>query len=280
MAQIENPLSNTFQQFFQSERAGSLLLTVFALLALALANSPIGTDFVGFWQKVVAGLSLGYWVNDGLMAIFFLLVGLELKRELLSGELSNLNKALFPVLAAAGGVIVPAGIHYALNAGMPTQAGIGIPMATDIVFALAALSLLGKSVPASLKVFLVAVAVVDDLVAIIVIAVFYTSQLSLTFLGLALLVFAVMFVMNRFFKILALAPYLVLGVLMWFFMLKSGVHATLAGVLLAFAIPASRVVDDADSPSEVLEHALHKPVTLLILPMFAFANAGVIIGAG
>lgn len=280
MAQIENPLSNTFQQFFQSERAGSVLLTVFALLALALANSPIGTDFVGFWQKVVVGLSLGYWVNDGLMAIFFLLVGLELKRELLSGELSNLNKALFPVLAAAGGVIIPAGIHYALNAGTPTQAGIGIPMATDIVFALAALSLLGKSVPASLKVFLVAVAVVDDLVAIIVIAVFYTSQLSLTFLGLALLVFVVMFVMNRFFKILALAPYLVLGVLMWFFMLKSGVHATLAGVLLAFAIPASRVVDDADSPSEVLEHALHKPVTLLILPMFAFANAGVIIGAG
>lgn len=280
MAQVEHSLSNTFQQFFQSERAGSVLLTVFALLALALANSPIGTDFVGFWQSVVGGLSLGYWVNDGLMAIFFLLVGLELKRELVSGELSNLNKALFPVLAAAGGVLVPAGIHFALNAGTPTQAGIGIPMATDIVFALAALSLLGKSVPASLKVFLVAVAVVDDLIAIIVIAVFYTSQLSLTFLGLALLVFIVMFVMNRLFKIVALPLYLVLGVLMWFFMLKSGVHATLAGVLLAFAIPASKLVDDADSPSEVLEHALHKPVTLLILPIFAFVNAGVIVGAG
>lgn len=280
MAQFENSLSNTFQQFYQSERAGSVLLSVFALLALALANSPIGEDFLGFWQNVVGGLSLGYWVNDGLMAIFFLLVGLELKRELVSGELSNLNKALFPVLAAAGGVLVPAGIHFALNAGTATQAGIGIPMATDIVFALAALSLLGKSVPASLKVFLVAVAVVDDLVAIIVIAVFYTSQLSLTFLGLALLVFIVMLVMNRLFKIVALVPYLVLGVFMWFFMLKSGVHATLAGVLLAFAIPASRVVDDADSASEVLEHALHKPVTLLILPIFAFANAGVIVGAG
>ena len=280
MAQVEIPLSNTFQQFFQSDRAGSVLLTAFALLALALANSPIGNEFVGFWQNVVAGLSLAYWVNDGLMAIFFLLVGLELKRELVSGELSNLKKALFPVLAAAGGVLIPASIHFALNAGTPTQAGIGIPMATDIVFALAALSLLGKSVPASLKVFLVAVAVVDDLVAIIVIAVFYTNQLSLTFLGLALLLLIAMFVMNRLFKIVTLVPYLLLGVLMWFFMLKSGVHATLAGVLLAFAIPASKVVDDADSPSEVLEHALHKPVTLLILPIFAFVNAGVILGAG
>lgn len=280
MAATENPLSNTFQQFFQSERAGSALLAGFAVLALVLANSPIGTDFVSFWQNVVGGLSIEHWVNDGLMAVFFLLVGLELKRELVSGELSNLNKALFPVFAAAGGVLLPAGIHFALNAGTPTQAGIGIPMATDIVFALAALSLLGKSVPASLKVFLVAVAVVDDLVAIIVIAVFYTSQLSLTFLGLALLVFVAMFLMNRIFKVVALAPYLVLGALMWFFMLKSGVHATLAGVLLAFAIPASSLVDDADSPSEVLEHALHKPVTLVILPIFAFVNAGVIIGTG
>lgn len=280
MAATENPLSNTFQQFFQSERAGSALLAGFAVFALVLANSPIGTDFVSFWQNVVGGLSIEHWVNDGLMAVFFLLVGLELKRELVSGELSNLNKALFPVFAAAGGVLLPAGIHFALNAGTPTQAGIGIPMATDIVFALAALSLLGKSVPASLKVFLVAVAVVDDLVAIIVIAVFYTSQLSLTFLGLALLVFVAMFLMNRIFKVVALAPYLVLGALMWFFMLKSGVHATLAGVLLAFAIPASSLVDDADSPSEVLEHALHKPVTLVILPIFAFVNAGVIIGTG
>lgn len=280
MAATENPLSNTFQQFFQSERAGSALLAGFVVFALVLANSPIGTDFVSFWQNVVGGLSIEHWVNDGLMAVFFLLVGLELKRELVSGELSNLNKALFPVFAAAGGVLLPAGIHFALNAGTPTQAGIGIPMATDIVFALAALSLLGKSVPASLKVFLVAVAVVDDLVAIIVIAVFYTSQLSLTFLGLALLVFVAMFLMNRTFKVVALAPYLVLGALMWFFMLKSGVHATLAGVLLAFAIPASSLVDDADSPSEVLEHALHKPVTLVILPIFAFVNAGVIIGTG
>lgn len=280
MALYETPLSNTFKQFFQSERAGSILLASFTIFALGLANSPIGTDFVSFWQGYVGGLSVEHWVNDALMALFFLLVGLELKREMVNGELSNIKNALLPIFAAAGGVMVPAGIHFLLNAGTSTQAGIGIPMATDIVFALAALSLLGKAVPASLKVFLAALAVVDDLVAIVVIAVFYTSQMSLTYLGLALAVFAALMCMNRILKVAKLAPYLIGGALMWFFMLKSGVHATLAGVLLAFAIPASSLVDDAHSPSEILEHALHKPVTLGILPVFAFANAGVIIGAG
>ena len=171
MALYETPLSNTFKQFFQSERAGSILLASFTIFALGLANSPIGTDFVSFWQGYVGGLSVEHWVNDALMALFFLLVGLELKREMVNGELSNIKNALLPIFAAAGGVMVPAGIHFLLNAGTPTQAGIGIPMATDIVFALAALSLLGKAVPASLKVFLAALAVVDDLVAIVVIAV-------------------------------------------------------------------------------------------------------------
>lgn len=280
MALYEKPLSQTFKQFFQSERAGSVLLASFTILALIFANSSISASFLATWQTYVGGLSIEHWVNDALMALFFLLVGLELKRELVNGELSNIKNALLPIFAAAGGIAIPAGIHYFMNAGTPTQAGLGIPMATDIVFALAALSLLGKSVPASLKVFLAALAVVDDLAAIIVIAVFYTSQLSILYLLLALGVFALLVGMNRVLRIRKLALYLVGGALMWFLMLQSGIHATLAGVLLAFAIPASSVVDDAHSPSEILEHALHKPVAFIILPLFAFANAGVVIGAG
>jgi len=280
MAVYEKPLSNTFKQFFQSERLGSVLLAFFTVLALVLANSSIGPSFHAMWQSYFGGLSLEHWVNDALMAVFFLLVGLELKREMVNGELSSIKSALLPIFAAAGGVIFPATIHFALNAGTPTQAGIGIPMATDIVFALAALSVLGKGVPASLKVFLAALAVIDDLMAIIVIAVFYTSQLSILYLLLALAVFFCLMIMNRLLKIKQLLPYLLGGALMWFLMLQSGVHATLAGVLLAFAIPASSLEDDAHSPSEILEHFLHKPVALFILPLFALANAGVVIGSG
>jgi NhaA family Na+:H+ antiporter len=279
MTVYKNPLSQTFKQFFQSERAGSVLLASFAILALILANSSVSISFLAIWQNYVGGLSLEHWVNDALMALFFLLVGLELKREMVKGELSSLKTALLPIFAAAGGIVVPAGIHYFLNAGTPTQAGIGIPMATDIVFALAALSLLGKSVPASLKVFLAALAVVDDLAAIIVIALFYTNQLSVLYLLLAVGVFLLLIVMNRILHVSKLTPYLVGGALMWFFMLQSGIHATLAGVLLAFAIPASSLTADLHSPSEILEHALHKPVAFIILPLFAFANAGVVIGA-
>lgn len=280
MAAYEKPLSNTFKQFFQSERSGSVLLAIFAVLALTLANSPIGPSFLAMWQGYLGGLSLEHWVNDALMAIFFLLVGLELKREMVNGELSNIKSALLPIFAATGGVVFPAGIHFALNAGTATQAGIGIPMATDIVFALAALSVLGKRVPASLKVFLAALAVIDDLMAIVVIAIFYTSQLSVLYLVMALAMFLGLLAMNRALKIKKLLPYLVGGAIMWFFMLQSGVHATLAGVLLAFAIPASSLEDDAHSPSEILEHSLHKPVALFILPIFALANAGVVIGSG
>ena len=276
----QNPLTASFQQFFESERAGGALLAGCALLALLVANSPAGEPFLAFWQRYAGGLSIEHWVNDGLMAAFFLLVGLELKRELTNGELSSVRKAMLPVVAAAGGVAVPAAIHYAFNAGTPTQAGIGIPMATDIVFALAALGLLGARVPPSLKVFLAALAVADDLVAIVVIAVFYTSQLSLPYLGGAAAVLAALLAMNRVGKVVALPPYLLGGALLWFCMLQSGVHATLAGVLLAFVIPASSRADDGHSPSHRLEHALHKPVTLLIVPVFALANAGVVIGAG
>jgi Na+:H+ antiporter, NhaA family len=269
-------LTKTFSEFFHSEKSSAVVLMVCTLLSLGIANSASGTAYLAFWQTPVAGLSIEHWVNDALMAIFFLLIGLELERELYVGELSSFKNALLPIFAALGGILLPAGIHYALNVGTPTQAGTGIPMATDIAFALGALSLLGSRVPASLKVFLAATAVMDDLGAIIVIAVFYSTQFSWAYLGAALAVFALLVVANRVFRVMALAPYLIGGALMWFLMLKSGVHATIAGVLLAFAIPFSNQAEDAQSPSHRLEHMLHKPVAFLILPLFALANTGVV----
>lgn len=277
---IEKRLSRTFKEFTQSSKAGGIVLMLCALLSMALANSPLGEGYLGFWRMNVAGMSIEHWVNDALMAVFFLLIGLELERELYNGELSDLRNALLPILAAAGGIAVPALIHFVLNGGSATQAGIGIPMATDIAFALGVLALLGSRVPASLKIFLTALAVMDDLGAIIVIAVFYTAELSLIYLAAALGVFAALLLMNRMLRIMALLPYLLGGALMWFLMLKSGVHATIAGVLLAFAIPYSAVQDDAKSPSHRLEHVLHKPAAFLILPIFALANTGVLIGTG
>ena len=277
---IEKKLSKTFNEFIQSGKAGGILLIVCTLVSLALANSVVGPGYLGFWHGYVAGLSIEHWVNDALMAIFFLLIGLELKRELYNGELSDLRNAMLPIVGAAGGIAVPALIHFMFNGGTATQAGIGIPMATDIAFALGVLSLLGKRVPASLKVFLAALAVMDDLGAIIVIAVFYTTELSFAYLLAALGVFAALFLIKRRLRVMALTPYLLGGALMWYFMLQSGVHATIAGVLLAFAIPYSAIEDDAESPSHRLEHVLHKPVAFLILPIFALANTGIVVGAG
>jgi Na+:H+ antiporter, NhaA family len=277
---IEKRLSLTFQEFMQSGKAGGIILIACTLVSLAIANSPVGTDYLSFWHLYIAGLSVEHWINDALMAVFFLLIGLELKRELYNGELSDLRNASLPIVAAVGGIVVPALIHFSLNSGSITQAGIGIPMATDIAFALGVLSLLGKRVPASLKVFLAALAVMDDLGAIIVIAVFYTAELSFMYLLAALGVFLALLAMNHVLRVLALLPYLVGGALMWYLMLKSGVHATIAGVLLAFAIPYSVRQDDAASPSHKLEHFLHKPVAFLILPVFALANTGIVIGAG
>ncbi|MCA1857865.1 Na+/H+ antiporter NhaA [Massilia oculi] len=277
---IERRLSLSFKEFFESSKAGGIVLIACTLISLALANSSFGPAWLGLWQHHVAGLSIEHWVNDALMAVFFLLIGLELKRELVNGELSDLRNAMLPMLAAVGGIAVPALIHFGLNGGTPTQAGVGIPMATDIAFALGVLALLGSRVPASLKIFLTALAVMDDLGAIIVIALFYTSELSFLYLAGALGVFAVMLALNRVLRVMALLPFLLGGALMWFLMLKSGVHATIAGVLLAFAIPYSSREDDAASPSHRLEHILHKPVTFLILPVFALANTGIVIGAG
>jgi NhaA family Na+:H+ antiporter len=210
------------------------------------------------------------------MAVFFLLIGLELERELYVGELASLKNALLPIVAALGGIIVPAGVHFALNSGTPTQAGSGIPMATDIAFAIGALALLGSRVPPMLKVFMTATAVMDDLGAIIVIAVFYSTRFSLGYLLGALAVLGVLLWFNRVLRITALTPYLLGGALMWFLMVKSGVHATIAGVLLAFAIPFAPKAEQEESPSHRLEHLLHKPVAFLILPLFALANTGVV----
>ena len=277
---IEKRLSNTFKEFSESGKAGGIVLILCTIVSLIVANSPWGEPYLHFWHLNIAGLSVEQWINDALMAVFFLLIGLELERELYNGELSDLRNAMLPIFAAAGGIAVPALIHFWLNGGTPTQPGMGVPMATDIAFALGVLALLGSKVPASLKIFLTALAVMDDLGAIIVIAVFYTAELAVAYLAGALLVLAGLFVLNRGMRVMALWPYLIGGALMWFLMLKSGVHATVAGVLLAFAIPFSARQDDADSPSHRLEHALHKPVAFLILPVFALANTGIIIGTG
>lgn len=272
-------LSNTFTEFFDSERSSGFLLLLCTAAALLLTNSSMGAQYLALWQSQMAGLTVEHWINDALMAIFFLLIGLELERELYSGELSNFKDALLPICAAIGGMAVPALIHLSLNSGTPTQAGFGIPMATDIAFALGVLALLGRRIPASLKVFVVAFAVMDDLGAIVVIAAFYTAQLSAGYLWGALALWTLLLALNRLLRVMSLAPYLVGGALMWFLMLKSGVHATMAGVALAFAIPFSAKDNDQESPSDKLEAFLHKPVAFIILPLFALANTGVVVGS-
>ena len=276
MVPIQRKLSLTFEAFFKSEKAAGTLIKLATVLSLLLANSSLGEGWRSLWHANVAGMSLEHWINDGLMAVFFLLIGLELERELYNGELSNIRNALLPIVAALGGAALPAAIHYALNAGTASQAGIGIPMATDIAFALGVLALIGSRVPASLKIFLTALAVIDDLVAIIVIALFYTAALSLPHLLGAAAVYLVLLGLNRL-GVLKLWPYLVGGAVMWVLMLQSGVHATITGVLLAFAIPFSSKQDDVESPSHRLEHLLHKPAAFLILPVFALANTAIVV---
>lgn len=271
-------LTKTFRDFFKNERASSIALVLCTILSLVLANAVFGKSYSDLWHTPIGPLTLELWINDGLMAVFFLLIGLELERELYEGELSSVKRALLPFFAALGGIVVPASIHFFFNNGTPTQPGMGIPMATDIAFAIGALSLLGSRVPASLKVFLTALAVIDDLGAIVVIAVFYSSDISLMYLALAFGTLVVLVVLNRL-KVMSLIPYLALGALMWFFMLKSGVHATIAGVLLAFTIPFKKN-GRGESPSLKLQDFLSKPVAFLILPVFALANTGIIIESG
>ena len=274
MAEIR--ITKLFTDFFNSEKAAGLVLLACTVVSLLLANSDWGPAYRGFWETPVAGHSITHWINDGLMAIFFLLIGLELEREIYKGELSNVRDAMLPAFGAIGGMAVPAGVFLALNMGTPTQAGAGIPMATDIAFALGILSLLGNRVPPALKVFLTALAVMDDLGAILVIAIFYTKTILWTQLALAGGIFAVLLVLNRL-RVRNLLPYLLGGVAMWYCMLQSGVHATITGVLLAFAIPFGN--GDERSTSYILQHALHKPVAFIILPLFALANTAIVLNS-
>lgn len=269
-------ITKLFKEFYESEKAGGLILIVSTIISLTLANSIFGADYIQFYKTKTAGLSIEHWINDGLMAIFFLLIGLELEREIYKGELSNIKDALLPIFAAIGGIIIPAIIYISFNFGSTTQSGIGIPMATDIAFALGILSLLGNKVPTSLKVFLTALAVIDDLIAIIIIAIFYTKTLVLTNLFISLAIFIFLLILNRL-KVKILSIYLVSGIAMWYFMLNSGVHATITGVLLAFAIPFGN--GDEESISYKLQHFLHKPVAFIILPIFALANTAIVLNS-
>lgn len=267
---------NLWKDFVDTEKASGLVLIACTFASIALANSALGGGYLELWRTELLHHSLQHWINDGLMAIFFLLIGLEIERELYIGELSELKNAALPIAAAVGGMATPALFHFLLNRGSATAGGAGIPMATDIAFALGVLALLGRSVPLSLKIFLTALAIIDDLGAIVVIALFYVGDFSLPYFAAALAVFGVLLVFNRV-GVNRLTAYLIPGGLMWYFMLQSGVHATIAGVLLAFAIPF-RDGGDA-SPSYKLQHALHKPVAFLIMPVFALANTGIALGS-
>lgn len=269
-------ITRLYKEFFDSEKAGGLILVFVTFLSLAIANSPWQANYIGFWQFDLGGHSIVHWINDGLMTIFFLLIGLELEREIYRGELSKIKNASLPIFGAIGGMLIPAGLFLLFNFGTGTQSGAGIPMATDIAFAIGILSLLGNRVPSSLKIFLTALAIIDDLGAIIIIAVFYSTSLAIGNLFIAISIFGFLLILNRF-KVHNLIPYLIGGAAMWYFMLHSGVHATITGVLLAFAIPFGN--GGEKSPSYILQHFLHKPVAFVILPLFAIANTCIAIGA-
>jgi NhaA family Na+:H+ antiporter len=319
-----NKIATPFEHFIHAQTTTGMILMFMTLLALILANTPLTESYAHFFHTKV-DLTVGswqlshtihHWINDGLMAIFFFLIGLEIKREVLVGELSNFKVAILPILAAVGGMIFPALIYFAINRGGAGEAGWGIPMATDIAFAISALVLLGKRIPTALVTFLVALAIVDDLGAVLVIAIFYTEQIHLLPLALAGGAFLILVAFNRF-GIHMILPYFIVGMFLWFFMLESGVHATIAGVIAAMAIPSkpkerpvdftqstrnlleeydSHPVDDSlmlnekqkailiniqdkidaiGTPASRLERGLHLPVALIIIPLFALANAGI-----
>lgn len=269
------------KNFTDSPTSGGIILFICVLISLAIANSALGDAFENILNTPLgfetASVHLRYttalWINDGLMAIFFLLVGLEIKRELVSGELSTPRQALLPILCAFGGAIVPAGIYFAVNQGTETVSGWGIPMATDIAFALAVIAMLGKRVPASLKVFLAALAIVDDLIAILVIAIFYSAELHTIYLGYAVAILVLLFIFNRL-GVRSLAFYLIPGLFIWYFVHHSGIHATIAGVLTAMTIPLA-TKGGQEPPLLKLEHTLTTPVNFLIVPLFALANTAI-----
>ncbi|REC79166.1 Na+/H+ antiporter NhaA [Chryseobacterium elymi] len=272
-------LSLYFKKFFSSNQSSGIILIFCVLASLLIANSSAGEDFQNFLDKEVGThlfhltYPVSIWINDGLMAVFFLLVGLEIKREMMEGELSSFKNASLPIFAAVGGMLVPAAIYTFFNSGTEYGSGWGIPMATDIAFSLAIISMLGKKIPNSIKIFLAALAIVDDLGAILVIAIFYTEQIHWTYLLLSFGTAALLFLLN-FLKVTRIIFYIIPGLFLWYFLHHSGIHATIAGVLLAFSIPTN-VSDVEISPLEKLEHQLHFPVSFLIMPIFALTNTNI-----
>ena len=274
---------NAIREFLRKESASGLLIISAAVLAVIAENTPLkplydallGTPAGIRFGALAIDKPLLLWINDGLMAVFFFLVGLEIKREVLDGELSDPSRIALPAIAAIGGMIVPAAFFVYINHGDPAaMTGWAIPMATDIAFALAILSLLGSRVPVALKVFLLTLAIIDDLGAIIFIALFYSTDISTLSLAISAVTIVILFFMNRF-GVNKIAPFILVGTVLWIAVLKSGVHATLAGILLAFFIPLNRDSDEAESPLRHLEHMLHPYVAFMIMPLFAFANAGI-----
>ncbi len=265
-------LINPIKDLADTGRLSGILLLIATAISLILANSSGGENYLSFWHKEIhigpLEKSIEHWINDGLMVVFFFFVGLEIKREVLDGELASVQKALLPTLAAIGGVMMPAIIYFSLNKTGPSSHGWAIPTATDIAFSLGILSLLGDRVPFSLKVFLTALAVIDDLIAVLIIAIFYTSNIQTDMLLYAAGIVAVLSLLN-YFKVEGTIWYLLLGGILWYFVLKSGIHATIAGVLLAMTIPLHKIPK--------LEHALHQPVNYLIMPIFALANTAIIL---
>ncbi|MDR6372978.1 NhaA family Na+:H+ antiporter [Chryseobacterium bernardetii] len=272
-------LSLYFKKFFNNSQSSGIILIFCVLISLLIANSSAAENFQHFLDQEVGthlfGLEypVSIWINDGLMAIFFLLVGLEIKRELVEGELSSFKNASLPIFAAVGGMLVPAVIYSIFNTGTDYSNGWGIPMATDIAFSLAIISMLGKKIPNSIKIFLAALAIVDDLGAILVIAIFYTEQIHWSYLLLSFGVTALLFVLN-FLKVTKTVFYIIPGLFLWYFLHHSGIHATIAGVLLAFSIPTNASNVEI-SPLEKLEHQLHIPVSFLIMPIFALTNTNI-----
>lgn len=272
--------SKIFLDFVRSEKNAGLILIAFTILSVILANSAISEKYVAFWHHQIGftlldfdlHFSLEHWINDGLMTVFFLLVGLEIERELYAGELHPIKNAILPITGAIGGMIIPALIFIWLNFKSNSLNGFGIPMGTDIAFALGILSIGGNRVPISIKVLLTAIAIIDDLGSILIIAIFYGSDIQLSYLMISLSMFGLLILLNRL-RIHLITPYVVLGIAMWFFMMQSGIHPTISGVLLAFAFPFAN--GDENSPSIKLQHRLHFPVAFIILPLFILANTAI-----
>jgi len=277
-------ITDYFKKFLNSSQSSGILLILCVLISLFIANSSAGEAFQNLLDTKIGtdlfhlNYPISIWINDGLMAVFFLLVGLEIKREIVEGELSNFKSASLPIIAAVGGMLVPALIYVLFNHGTEYAGGWAIPMATDIAFSLAIISMLGKRVPLSLKIFLAALAIVDDLGAILVIAIFYTDQINWMYLGLSALMVAILVTFNLLNKIRHFW-YIIPGIFLWYFMHNSGIHATIAGVVLAFTIPTNKSVT-VSSPLEELEHKLHLPVNFLIMPIFALANTNIMFKSG